>query len=43
MICKIPPDSKQTIQISFLSNVEKVFNSQIELIVRGGKAESIPV
>ena len=29
--------------VSFLSNVEKMFNSQIELLVRGGKSEIIPV
>lgn len=43
MVCKVPPDSKQTISISFLSNVEKNFNSKIEMLVRGGKPEEIPV
>ena len=36
MIGKIPPDSKQSISCSFLSNNEKQFITKIEVQIRGG-------
>lgn len=36
-------DQKQSFTISFLSNVEKEFNSEITVHIRGGKPLKIPV
>jgi hypothetical protein len=40
---KIPPDQKITLQVSFMSNVEKSFSTEITVLIRGGKPLKIPV
>ena len=43
MMGRIPPDSKQSISCSFLSNIEKQFNTEIEVQIRGGNAIKVPI
>ena len=43
MIGKIPPDSKQSISCSFLSNNEKQFITKIEVQIRGGNSIKIQI
>ena len=40
---RIPPDSKQSISCSFMSNIEKQFQTEIEVQIRGGNAIKIPI
>ena len=43
MMGRIPPDSKQAISCSYLSSIEKQFNTEIEVFIRGGNPIKVPI